>query len=155
MAKIIYGERIGKLGVISVGCSATNFNPSRRKVLLTRRADNDLWCLPGGAMDPGESVTEACAREVWEGTGLQVRVGKLIGVYSDPHQLVEYADSNRFQIVALNFKAEPIGGSLRITEETTDAVYFSLAEIDAIDLMEHHRERIVDAFMGQVTMFVS
>jgi hypothetical protein len=55
----------------------------------------------------------------------------------------------------LNFKAEPIGGSLRITEETTDAVYFSLAEIDAIDLMEHHRERIVDAFMGQVTMFVS
>jgi 8-oxo-dGTP pyrophosphatase MutT (NUDIX family) len=106
-------------------------------------------------MDPGESVTEACAREVWEETGLQGRVGKLIGVYSDPHQLVEYADSNRFQIVALNFKAEPIGGSLRITEETTDAVYFSLAEIDAIDLMEHHRERIVDAFMGQVTTFVS
>ena len=48
-------------------------------------------------MDPGESVTEACAREVWEETGLQGRVGKLIGVYSDPHQLVEYADSNRFR----------------------------------------------------------
>jgi hypothetical protein len=37
----------------------------------------------------------------------------------------------------------------------TNTGYFSVAEIGAIDLLGYHRKRIVDAFMGQVTMFVS
>ena len=43
-------------------------------------------------MDAGESVAEACAREVGEETGLEVRIERLIGVYSNPHRLLEYAD---------------------------------------------------------------
>ena len=154
MAKLLFGERIGKLGAIRLGCSAVIFDTTQNKILLTCRKDNGLWCLPGGGIDPGESVVEACAREVWEETGLRVRVGKLIGVYSNPHQLIEYNDGNRFQIFALNFEAEPISGNLGISDETTAVGFFPLTEIEDMDLMEHHRVRIQDALVGQQAAFV-
>ena len=46
--------------------SAVIFGKESERVLLTRRTDNGLWCLPGGGMDAGESATEACVREVFE-----------------------------------------------------------------------------------------
>ena len=66
---LIYGDRIGKLGEIVPACDAVIFDSTGDKVLLTRRTDNGRWCLPGGAMDPGESASECCAREVLEETG--------------------------------------------------------------------------------------
>jgi len=48
-------------------------------------------------MDPGESVAECCSREVLEDTGLIVHVGRMIGIYSTPHRIMEYADGNRIQ----------------------------------------------------------
>ena len=56
MAKIITGHRIGQDGTIRVGCSAVIFDENREKILLTRREDNNQWCLPGGGMEPGESA---------------------------------------------------------------------------------------------------
>jgi ADP-ribose pyrophosphatase YjhB (NUDIX family) len=154
MAKLIFGERVGKNGKLMVGSAAVIFDQARQRVLLTRRTDNGRWCLPGGRLEPGESVVEGCAREVWEETGLQVRVGKLIGVYSNPHRLIEYADGNRFQLVSFCFEAEVVDGTLGLSDETTEYGYFSLEEIASIDLMEHHHERIVDALAGQETPFV-
>jgi len=57
MTQVLYGERLGKNGELRIGCSATVFDERRQKVLLTRRRDNGLWCLPGGYMESGESVT--------------------------------------------------------------------------------------------------
>jgi ADP-ribose pyrophosphatase YjhB (NUDIX family) len=66
-------------------------------VLLVRREDADVWCLPGGAVDEGESVSEAAIREVREETGLQVELTSLVGVYSRPswssHQVIFAATS--------------------------------------------------------------
>lgn len=154
MARLVYGERIGAEAKLSVGCSALLFDEARERVLLTRRADNGRWCLPGGHMESGESVTEACAREVWEETGLRVQVGRLVGVYSTPHRILEYADGNRCQLVALHFEATITGGELGLSNETTEFAYFTPAEIEALDLMEHHRERIADTLVAQSTTFV-
>jgi ADP-ribose pyrophosphatase YjhB (NUDIX family) len=44
------------------------------RVLLTRREDFEVWCLPGGTVDEGESLAEAATREVREETGLDVRL---------------------------------------------------------------------------------
>jgi ADP-ribose pyrophosphatase YjhB (NUDIX family) len=154
VAKISEGERIGKIGKLALGCSATIFDPTRQKVLLTRRTDNGRWCLPGGRTELGESVSETCVRETLEETGLQVRIVRLLGVYSSPHRLVEYSDGNRYQIVALNFEAEPIGGTLTISDETTDYCYFSWDEIAHMDVMETHVERLTDVFSGQPAPFV-
>jgi ADP-ribose pyrophosphatase YjhB (NUDIX family) len=149
VAKIIEGERIGKLGQLALGCSAVIFDPTRMQVLLTRRTDNGRWCLPGGRTDAGESVSETCIREVLEETGLHVRIVRLLGIYSSPHRLVEYADGNRYQIVALNFEAEPIGGTLTISDETTAYGYFSWDVIGRMDVMETHVERLRDVFSGE------
>lgn len=78
--------------------------------MLTRRADNGRWCLLGGGMESGESATEACEREVLEETGLTVRVKRLIGVYSNPNQLVIYPDGNKAHFVVLSFETQVIDG---------------------------------------------
>ena len=118
MSHILYGERIGKQGKIRLGCSAAIFDEHGR-ILLTRRADNGQWCLPGGGLEPGESAAEACEREVLEETGLSVRVKRLVGVYSHADQLIVYPDGGKFQIVALHFEAEIIAGEPGLSNETT------------------------------------
>jgi ADP-ribose pyrophosphatase YjhB (NUDIX family) len=154
LIKIVYGDRAGKLGNLALGCAAAIFDPARQKVLLVRRLDNSRWCLPGGHMEAGESVAEACAREVFEETGLQIQVGKLIGVYSDPHRRVDYPDGRRVQSVVLTFEAQPLGGELRLSNETSAYGWFSPAELDALELMDGHRARIADAFANQGAAFV-
>ena len=151
---MIRGHRIGRVGVLGPGCSATIFDTTRQRVLLTRRTDNGLWCLPGGGMDPGESATEACAREVLEETGLVVQVGRLLGVYTSPHIVVEYASGNRVQPLSLNCEAEAVGGELGLSDETTEVGYFSLRKIESMDMWEHHIVRINDAFVGAERTFV-
>jgi ADP-ribose pyrophosphatase YjhB (NUDIX family) len=80
--------------------------PGSREILLMRRSDNGCWGLPGGYMEPGESVAGAAAREVREETGWRVEVGRLVGVYSDPaRQVIEYPDRRRVQAVNLCFEA--------------------------------------------------
>lgn len=145
MTKVLYGARLGKQGKLRLGCSAAIFDEQRR-ILLTRRVDNGQWCLPGGAMESGETAAEACEREVFEETGLTVRVKRLIGVYSHSDQLVVYPDGNKFQIVALHFLAELVGGELCLSNETTDFGYFTLQEAQEMDLIGRHKERVIDTF---------
>jgi ADP-ribose pyrophosphatase YjhB (NUDIX family) len=154
MAKFIYGDRIAKQAKVRLGCSATIFDDSRQKILLTRRTDNGLWCLPGGGVDAGESVSEACEREVLEETGLIVKVKKLIGVYSDPHRIVEYADGNRFHVIALNFEAEMIGGALIISDETTAVDFFNPEQMKDLDIMQPHKIRLEDIWAGGLEAFI-
>jgi 8-oxo-dGTP pyrophosphatase MutT (NUDIX family) len=149
MAKLLYGDRIGKTGTLAFGVNGVIFDSTRTKVLLTRRTDNGRWVLPGGLMEAGESLAEACEREVWEETGLRVQAGRLIGIYDTPHRAVEYADGNRYHIVSLAFECEIISGELGLSDETTAVGYFSPAEAEMLDVMEHHRERIADAFADQ------
>lgn len=146
MATLLYGERIAATGKLGLGCSGCLFDASGQKILLTRRADNGRWCLPGGWMEAGESVAEACAREVWEETGLRVAAKHLVGVYSSPDRLITYADGNRYHLVALHFVVEALGGEPGLSDETTEFGYFDAAEIAALDLMDHHRERIADSW---------
>ena len=143
MTQVFYGERLARQGKIRLGCSAAIFD-ERGRILLTRRADNGQWCLPGGRMESGESVAEACEREVWEETGLRVRVKRLIGVYSHPDQLVVYPDGNKAHIVALHFEAEIIGGEPGLSSETTDFGYFTPDEMEGLEFLGRHKERILD-----------
>ena len=153
MTKILYGDRIGKQGRIRLGCSAAIFDEQGR-VLLTERQDNGQWCLPGGGMDPGESAAEACEREVLEETGLSVRVKRFVGVYSHPDQLTVYSETDKFQIVALHFEAEVMGGELGLSDETSDFGYFTMEEIEGLDMLGRHKERIEDTLVNQKEAFV-
>ena len=148
MVQIIKGNRVGKNGRLGVGCSASVSDRSGEKVLLIRRKDNGKWAVPGGYMEAGESFSEACKREVWEETGLAVNVNRLIGIYTSPNLLLEYPDGNKWQLVVLHFEAELISGELTLGEETTEFGFFSLDEIQALDMNGLDRKRILDGFVA-------
>jgi ADP-ribose pyrophosphatase YjhB (NUDIX family) len=145
VTEIIYGDGIGRQGELRVGSCAVIFDDERKKVLLTKRADNGLWCLPGGRMEPGESAEQCCRREVREETGLEVQPTRLIGVYSNRDQLIIYPDGNRVQIVVLSFEAQIKGGMLGPSTETTAIGFFSPAEIVTLPMHGQHEERVHDA----------
>jgi 8-oxo-dGTP pyrophosphatase MutT (NUDIX family) len=153
MTQYAYGDRIGRTAHIKIGSSAIVLDEAGSKILLTRRTDNGRWCLPGGAMDAGESLEECCVREVWEETGLKVRIVRLIGIYSTPHRITYYEDGNRWQIVTANFLAEIISGTLGVSNETTAADFFSPADLAELDIIEPHIERIEDFLAGQEAAF--
>ncbi len=148
MTEVLYGQRLGKQGKVRLGTSAIIFD-SKGKFLLTKRSDNGQWCLPGGAVESGESLAEACEREVLEETGLSVRVKRLVGVYSHPDQLVVYPDGHKAFIVAIHFEAEIIDGELGLSNETTDFGYFALEETETLEMLGKHRERIIDSLRNQ------
>ena len=105
-------------------------------------------------MESGESVEECCAREVLEETGLQVRVKRLTGVYSNPDQLVIYPDGSQAHFVVLNFEVETVGGELGLSDETSEAGYFSLADIASMPMHDRHTDRIEDALTSQVEAYI-
>ncbi|MFN8387556.1 MAG: NUDIX domain-containing protein [Anaerolineales bacterium] len=152
MTQVLYGDRLGKQGKIRLGCTAIIFDENKR-VLLTRRTDNGQWCLPGGAMDSGESAAEACIREMWEETGLHVRVKRFVGIYSDPNQLVIYPDGNKVFVVALSFEVEIVSGELGLSNETTDAGFFSVTEMETMTMLGNHKLRVEDALLNQAEAF--
>ena len=105
-------------------------------------------------MEPGESISDTCEREVLEETGLEVKVLRIIGVYSNRDLLVEYPDGNKFQIVVVSFEVEVKGGELRLSNETTGYGYFTWQEIQKMELLGHHKERIADALSGRVDAYI-
>ncbi len=149
MTQVIYGDRISKGAELRIGSCAVIFDETRKKVLLTKRADNGLWCLPGGKMDSGETIEECCQREALEETRLEVRPERLIGVYSNRDQLVIYPDGHKVQIIVLSFKAKIIGGQIGLSEETTEYGYFSMNEIASMPMHGRHKERVEDALLNQ------
>ena len=153
MAKYEYAERIGRTAQMKIGSSAIILDETRSKILLTRRTDNGRWCLPGGATDAGESLEGCCVREVWEETGLEVRVVRLLGIYSTPHRVVYYEDGNRWQMVSANFLVEITSGTLGVSNETTAVGFFSPPEMAELDIVDPHIERIQDFLAGQEAAF--
>jgi ADP-ribose pyrophosphatase YjhB (NUDIX family) len=110
------------------------------KILLTKREDYEIWCLPGGAVDEGESIAQAAIREAREETGLEVKLTRLIGVYSRPGW------PGGAHIIS--FAAEPVGGEFEADpSEVIDMGYFAPDEIPD-DLLSWHVQRIADAFDG-------
>jgi ADP-ribose pyrophosphatase YjhB (NUDIX family) len=105
-------------------------------------------------IEAGESVSEGCAREFLEETGLKVRVLRLTGVYSDPHQVVVYPDDTHAFIVVLNFDVELIEGELKLTNETTGVDWFPVSEAVGMDLFHGHAQHIRDSVAGREGAFI-
>ena len=145
------GPRIARSARLRLSCTAAVFQGER--ILVTRRADNGRWCLPGGGIDSGETVAESCCREVLEETGLVIEIERLIGIYSDPNRIFVYPD-NAWHVVELLFAAKAAGGSLRTTAETTEARFFTREDTASLDLLEHDAERLADVFAGNTAAFI-
>lgn len=98
------------------------------KIVLERRRDNGMWGLPGGRIEPGESVLETAVREAKEETGLHVRITGLVGVYSDPSdgRIVTYPDNGDVaHLVDTVLKVEIVSGELTVSSESIDLRFFA------------------------------
>jgi len=93
------------------------------RILLIKRSDNQLWALPGGGHDVGESIEEAAIREVKEETGLNVEITGLVGVYTNPDHVIAYTNGEVHQQFSLCFTTTLCGGQLAIDDESTDIAW--------------------------------
>ncbi|MDQ1039661.1 8-oxo-dGTP pyrophosphatase MutT (NUDIX family) [Streptomyces sp. V3I8] len=104
------------------------------QLLLIHKTDNDLWALPGGGHDIGESIGETVVREVSEETGIQVAVDNIVGLYTDPAHVLAYDDGEVRQQFSICFRAHPTGGSLRTSSESKEVRWVNPADLDGLDI---------------------
>jgi len=111
------------------------------RILLTQREDSAAWCLPGGHVDPGESLAETAMRECREETGLEVHVTHLIGIYSRP----SWRGGGHHSIV---FAAGVVGGTLLHHPHEVLAIGYFDPDALPSPVYWGHRLQIADALAG-------
>jgi 8-oxo-dGTP pyrophosphatase MutT (NUDIX family) len=143
-----------KLITPRVGANVAIFDDAGQ-VLLTRRQDNGLWCLPGGHMDLGESIDQTAKREAQEETGLTVQVERLVGLYSSHYPAGTFGEeSPAHAILIALFRAQATGGDLRLNPEVTEFGWFNPDHLPA-DLVPQHIQRIQDAVNEIQTLVIA
>ena len=79
--------RYPKTPYLSVDGIIKIFNPNFLGIVLIKRKNSPFgFALPGGFVDIGEKVEDALIREMKEETNLDVKIQRLLGVYSDPNR---------------------------------------------------------------------
>jgi ADP-ribose pyrophosphatase YjhB (NUDIX family) len=115
----------------------------RGQILLIRRSDNDNWALPGGAIDLGESMTQAAVRETAEETGIDCEVTGLVGIYTDPKHIILYTSNNEArQEFSILVTARAIGGEPTPSSESTEVVWVEPTEAGRLTMDPSMRMRL-------------
>nr|WP_304215910.1 NUDIX hydrolase [Fredinandcohnia onubensis] len=121
---------------VSVSGFITNDN---NEVLLVKTFwRSDTWELPGGGVDEGETLDKALCREIFEETGVHVRLHGVTGVYSNG------------SVVSIVFRGEYSGGNLTTSNETKEVAFVKINEFNFADYIKRpkFKPRVLDALKG-------
>ena len=112
--------------------------------MLIRRGSEPLrghWSIPGGTLELGESLQQGVARELFEETGLQVRVLDMIEAFDRIY--TDHEDGGggsperpRFHYVIIDYLCERIAGEACAGSDVTDFVYAAEDELHLYQLTE-------------------
>jgi ADP-ribose pyrophosphatase YjhB (NUDIX family) len=103
------------------------------RILLVKEREDGCWTLPGGWADVGESPSKATIREIYEESGYQTRVIKLVAVYDRNHPRHAHPP-HLDHVYKLLFQCELLGGTPTSNWETEDAQFFKEKEIPKLSL---------------------
>lgn len=94
------------------------------EILFQRRADDGLWSLPSGSIDPGETPAMSVIREVREETGLIVEVSAVAGVFGGADLHLTYPNGDVVEYTCIVFECRVLGGQLGgLDGESLELVY--------------------------------
>jgi ADP-ribose pyrophosphatase YjhB (NUDIX family) len=124
---------VGSNELLQIPSVSIALRDAQGRVLLVRHSEGDVWLLPGGAIEPTELPADAAVREMFEETGLLVRLTHLIGVFGGPEFVVHYRNGHRTSYVMVVFAAEHVAGAQRPDGAEVLEVRF-VAECDAAPL---------------------
>jgi ADP-ribose pyrophosphatase YjhB (NUDIX family) len=126
------------------------------EILLIRRSDNDNWALPGGAVDLGESLSQAAVRETLEESGIECEVTGLSGIYTDPRHILLYTSNGEArQEFSIVLTARASGGQPTASTETSEVRWVPQAELEGYQMdpsmrlrVQHYIERRAQPYIG-------
>jgi ADP-ribose pyrophosphatase YjhB (NUDIX family) len=127
----------------------------RGRILLIRRTDNNYWSIPGGGMEPGESVRQAASREVMEETGINCEVTGLVGIYSNPGHVAAYDDGEVRQEFSICLTARILGGAPRTSSESSEVRFVHAPDLTSYHIHPSIRMRIGHYLEGRGTPYIS
>ncbi len=130
--------RGGKSFETTVSSGGVIVDPEGR-FLLIKRVDEEIWCLPKGTVEPGETLETTATREILEETGLRVKLLRpLLTIhyrYYWPPRDVNYDKSVAY------FLAEPVGGRLKLESGFDEGRWVTLPQ--ALRLLHWKNDRDV------------
>ena len=108
-------------------------------VLVRRKFEPfvDDWCLPGGFMEATEHPEQSAAREVFEETGLEVEISKLLGA-STPGRGIN--------VLILFYLAKHANGAMKAGDDASEVGAFRREELPKNIAFELHRKMIREFF---------
>jgi ADP-ribose pyrophosphatase YjhB (NUDIX family) len=113
------------------------------EILLIRRSDNDNWAIPGGAIELGESMTQAAIRETKEESGIDCEITGLVGIYTDPKHVILYTSNGEArQEFSIVLTGRPVGGEPTPSSESSEVCWVPASDIYGYAMDRSMRIRI-------------
>jgi len=125
------------------------------RILLIHRTDNKYWSIPGGGMEPGESVREAAVREVKEETGMDCEITSLVGIYSNPRHVAAYDDGEVRQEFSICLAGRLLGGSMQTSNESSEVRFIRTSDLPAYEIHPSTRMRISHYLENRTDPYIS